>query len=310
VDFGEHFWEQFQAACAREDKANVGADSSCKEDVVVARVAALMQVLSPLPPGLRKGLVKYLSGVPHAEATRALARLAIFSAEDDVRQAAVDALQVRREKDYTDVLLQGLRHPWPPVNRRAADALVKLERKDLVAKLVDLLDEPDPRAPVTKEAGGKKVSSVRELVRVNHHRNCLLCHAPGNTPQVSPAALTAPVPTPGEPLPTPFDGYRQSNASPDVFVRIDVTYLRQDFSQMMPVADAHPWPEMQRYDFLVRTRELSDEEVEAYREQEAKREPGVLPPSHRAALSALRELTGRDTEPTAAAWRRLLKLRE
>jgi hypothetical protein len=30
-------------------------------------------------------------------------------------------------------------------------------------------------------------------------------------------------------------------------------------------------------------------------------------PYHKAALAALRELTGKDTEPTAAAWRKLLK---
>jgi len=34
----------------------------------------------------------------------------------------------------------------------------------------------------------------------------------------------------------------------------------------------------------------------------------VLSPYHRAALAALRELTGRDTAPTAEAWRLLLKL--
>jgi hypothetical protein len=33
-----------------------------------------------------------------------------------------------------------------------------------------------------------------------------------------------------------------------------------------------------------------------------------LSPYHRSALYALRELTGRDTEPTALAWRKLLKL--
>ena len=32
--------------------------------------------------------------------------------------------------------------------------------------------------------------------------------------------------------------------------------VRQDFSLKLPVADADPWPEMQRYDFLVRTREV------------------------------------------------------
>jgi hypothetical protein len=74
------------------------------------------------------------------------------------------------------------------------------------------------------------------------------------------------------------------------------------------VEDANPWPEMQRFDFLVRTRELTEEEATAYREQVEKREPGQLSPYHRAALAALRELTGKDTEPTAAAWRRLLEL--
>src|SRR5205823_4236545 len=152
--------------------------------------------------------------------------------EDEVRQAALDALKVRRERDYTDVLLHGLRYPWPKVAQRAADALVKLERTDLVPQLVDLLDEADPRAPAVKTVNKKQVPTVRELVRINHHRNCLLCHAPGNTGNVSPETLTAAVPIPSEALPTPFEGYR--NSSPDILVRIDVTYLRQDFSAFQP----------------------------------------------------------------------------
>src|SRR5262249_33564852 len=148
------------------------------ETVTVARIAALMQVLMPMSPAIRQGLVHYLSTVAHVEATRALARLAIFSAEDEVRRAAIDALKVRRERDYTGILLQGLHSPWPAVARRAAEAIVKLERNDLLPQLVDLLEEPDPRAPVIQDVEKKKVPVVRELVRVNHHRNCLLCHAP------------------------------------------------------------------------------------------------------------------------------------
>jgi hypothetical protein len=75
-----------------------------------------------------------------------------------------------------------------------------------------------------------------------------------------------------------------------------------------PVADANPWPEMQRFDFLVRTRDLTDAEASAYREKLGRPEAGRLSPYHRSALAALRELTGKDTEPTAAAWRRLLEL--
>ena len=76
----------------------------------------------------------------------------------------------------------------------------------------------------------------------------------------------------------------------------------------LAVGDANPWPEMQRFDFLVRTRTLTEDEASAYRDAFAKDEPGRLSPYHRAALAALRELTGKDTEPTAEAWRRLLKL--
>src|SRR5207302_7046716 len=185
--------------------------------------------------------------------------------EDAVRLAAVDALKVRRERDYTNILLGGLRYPWPDVARRAADALIKLERTDLAPQLVDLLDQPDPRAPVVREENNKRVQEIRELVKINHHRNCLLCHAPANTGNVSADTLTAAVPVPSDPLPSPSQGYQ--NSLPDILVRLAVTYLRQDFFMFQAVADANPWPEMQRFDFLVRTRPISDKEADAYRDK-------------------------------------------
>jgi len=221
------FWERYTRDCASEDLKASRNERGHEDTVTCARIAALMQVLAPESPALRLGLVKYLAGISHAEATRALARLALFSSEDEVRASALDALKVRRERDYTAILLQGLRYPLPVVARRASEAMVKLERTDLVAQLVDLLDEPDPRAPVVKEVNNKRMPVVRELVRINHHKNCLLCHAPGNTSSVSPESLTAAVPVPSEPLPGPFQGYESS--SPDLLVRVDVTYLRQDF---------------------------------------------------------------------------------
>jgi hypothetical protein len=169
--------------------------------------------------------------------------------------------------------------------------------------LVDLLEQPDPRLPVVKTAG--KAPVVRELVRINHHRNCLMCHAPG-TGNLSSEVLTAQVPIPGEPLPTPSQGY--GNSQPDILVRVDVTYLRQDFSVFQPVGDAHPWPEMQRFDFLVRERTLTKEEARLYEEKLVPREAGVLSRYQRSVLAALRELTGRDTEPSPQAWRKLLGL--
>jgi len=304
----EKFWERYQTVCAQKDKTVSQADKATLEVVTLARIAALMQVLAPESAGFRVGLVKFLSTIAHTEATRAMARLAIFSGEDDVRQAALGALKVRREKDYTDILLQGMRYPWPEVARHAADALIRLERTDLVPQLVDVLDEPDPRAPVLKEMKDQQVPTIRELVRINHHRNCALCHSPANTGDVAAETLTAAVPLPSEPLQSFQDGYQDS--VPDVKVRIDVTYLRQDFSMYQALTDANPWPEMQRFDFLVRDRVLSEKEAEAFREKLTFREPGKLSPYHRAALAALRELTGRDTAPSAEAWRQLLKLPE
>ena len=76
----------------------------------------------------------------------------------------------------------------------------------------------------------------------------------------------------GQPLPSPLEGYRQS--SPDLMIRIDVTYLRQDFSALLPVADAHPWPDSQRFDFFVRERKLTDEEAAVYRGKLTPKEAG------------------------------------
>lgn len=153
--------------------------------------------------------------------------------------------------------------------QRAADAIARLDRQDLLAKLVDVLTQPDPRLPI-KKAGDGDGYVVRELVRVIHHHNCLLCHAPGNTAEVPTGVLRVGMPLPTEPLPPPAQ-YYSTIPSPDIVVRIDRTYLRQDFSMMMPVSDAQPWPKMQRFDFLVRTREITPTEAKTYVED---REPG------------------------------------
>jgi hypothetical protein len=301
----EEKWKLIQSAFARanEDEKALRKKSGQDDLLTCARIAALMQVLAPEPSPLRLGLVKYLEPIAHVDATRALARLALFSAEDDVRAAAVNGLKGRPEGDYTAILLDGFHYPLPVVARRASEAVIKLQRKDLLPQLVNLLDESDPRAPAFREVQNKRVPIVREIVRINHHRNCLLCHGPVNISTAPPDTFTAPIPTPGEALRSASFGYSEG-LPPDV--RVDVTYLRQDFSRFLPVADAAPWPETQRFDFLVRTRIVTDQEAKAIEEMLDKRPPGALSPYHRAVLAALRELTGRDTEPTPQAWRRLL----
>jgi hypothetical protein len=309
--FDDQLWtamSNLNAVIQRDAVKNSGfaISSYNKSHLNRAMVAALMQILMPEAEQYRAGLAKFLGTVPHPEATKALARLAIFAPEESVRTAAIESLKPRREKDYTEILMQGFTYPLPALSKRAAEALVKLERKDLLENLVQVLEAADPRLPVK----GKDAIVVRELVKVNHHRNCVLCHAPGNTENIPDGVLTVAVPLPGEPLPKPSQGGYQSTPppSPDIVVRLDMTYLRQDFSKMMPVANPEPWPEMQRFDFLVRTRTLTAAEAQAYEPCCAEDEPGHLSPYHRAALFALRELTGRDTEPTALAWRKLLRL--
>lgn len=345
------FLQSWLQICLEDDEDAGRPRPGMNDDVGPARVAAMMQICAPASDNYRLGMAKYIGSVSHAESSRALARIVLFTPEEEIRSAAISALAARKEKDYTDVLLQGLRYPWPAVGKRAADALVKLDRKDLIPDLVNILDEPDPRAPVVKKTDGKSVATVRELVRINHHRNCLMCHAPGHdvenrsvTPsprafspskatvqkevvqrtreggQViveermvardseSPDVLVAEVPVPGQPLPSFQDGGYQSQGIPELLVRIDVTYLRQDFSALLPVANAAPWPEQQRFDFVTRTRVLNEEELKRYQEKFDNLAPGVLPSNHKAALSALRELTGKDTAPTAEAWRKVLNI--
>jgi hypothetical protein len=307
-----HFWASYESLLqrARPEEEPPGKKPNLEE--TPARVAALMQMLAPMSQATRAGLVKHLAAIDHPDATRALARLAVFSFEPEIRRPAVDALK-KRQDDVADLLLVGLRYPWPAVAKNAGEAISGLGRKDLVGQLVAFLDESDPRAPVVKEGGGQTGSVVREVVRLNHHRSCALCHPPANTPDVNLSVFgmsadisTGAVPVPSEPLPSPFQGYNRF-ASPDIFVRADVTYLRQDFSILLPVKDAAPWPEMQRFDFLVRTRTLTAEEVAAYQAWRKQQGPDYLSPNHQAAVDALRALTGLDApEPTAKAWRKLL----
>jgi hypothetical protein len=287
--------------------------------ITQARIAALMQIFAPEATKSQVSLTQFLAKREHKEAGRALAQLATFSPEADVRKAALAALE-KRPQEANPLLLAGLRYPWPAVAANAAAAMVALKRAELVPQLVNALAESDPRAPFITEVDGKTVTLVREVVRINHHRNCLLCHAPGNTPdlidpvppkeaksrerkRVRTDLVTAPVPLPGHPFGAGSGRGYGRNSSPDILVRVDVTYLRQDFSMLMPVADAKPWPDKQRFDFMVRTRVIDEKEAKRYHDV-----LGKAPSPYRAAIhTALKALTGRDPEPNAAAWRKVLE---
>jgi hypothetical protein len=125
---------------------------------------------------------------------------------------------------------------------------------------------------------------------------------------------------------------------PHFLVRVDATYLRQDFSIMQHPGDAVPKaarpgrgssdsagavaatvqalgllgdavlvPNEQRFDFLVRTRRLTEKEAEGLSKRLKEAGPS---PFKKAASEALRKLTGREFGTDAAAWRRYLASRK
>jgi hypothetical protein len=114
--------------------------------------------------------------------------------------------------------------------------------------------------------------------------------------------MRAPVPRPGERLPIIYCSDFRNGA-----IRADVTYLRQDFSVCQPVANPKQWPKNQRYDYVVRKRELTADE--ARKLQNAKPKPAGNYAQRDAVLFALRELTGKDCGTSRQAWERQLAKR-
>jgi hypothetical protein len=264
-----------------------------------ALIPALGQMVSADNLEMRLALVYYLSQRAEAEATAALARQAVFDVHPLVRQQAVEGLWGRPAPEVVPHLVAALRYPWPVAARHAAEAIAALGLAEAVPDLVNVLAEPDPGAPFVETVRGQPVLVVRELVRVNHLRNCLLCHAPATT---SKDPVPGPVPTPGTPLPRSFRVY-YSGGGDATLVRADVTYLKQDFSVQLPVDNHGAWPVYQRFDFLVRTRPATRLERVAYSQQTQAIEPSLHKEAVRYALGAL---TGQDRGTSAQAWRDLM----
>ena len=89
-----------------------------------------------------------------------------------------------------------------------------------------------------------------------------------------------------------------------IFVRADITYLKQDFSTVEYVANHGPWPEMQRFDYLVRRRELSTDEIALATDAPVGARTSY--PQREAVLWALRELTGLNAGGTSDEWSQAL----
>ncbi len=269
-------------------RASIDHNRAREEWHTDAGVRLLAQMLQAEGAATGLQLIKNLADTKGTSASVALAGRAVFDLNPEVRDAAANALRKRPAAEYRSVLLAALRYPWPAAADHAAETLAALEDRDAVFSLVLLLDLPDPRAPVVTE---DKKWMAPELVRVNHFGNCLLCHAASHSK--------------GDPVrglvPERDKSLAESYCSSEVnFVRADVTYLKPDFSALQTVAEPSKWSHVQRFDFLIRQRELSAEEADR-----AVKEAGNKPasyPQREAVLWALRELTGEDVGNRSEDW--------
>jgi HEAT repeat protein len=262
-------------------------------------IPALQQILAHEDKAIRWLLVELLAEIPGPAASIALAQRAMYDFSPELRDQAIEALKNRPPEQYRHVLLGGLRYPWPPAADHAAEALVALDDKAAVSNLIALLKMLDPSRPFQTSPNH---TFVRELARINHQSNCLMCHAPAVTkgdPVIAavPGFFTSAVsfsPTYGAAKPKVY--------SSPLWLRADVTYLRQDFSVHDTVGSAGANPGLDhRFDYLVRTRICKRQE----RDQLTGKPPQSTYPQREAVVWALRQLTGKDAGSMAEDWAKL-----
>jgi len=267
-------------------------------------VPAMVQILMAEDVPLRLMLVDLLDEIEGKAATVALAQRAVFDLSPDVRKAAIDALRDRSRSDARPIFVQAFRYPWFPIADHAADALIALDDREAAPLLVAQLGKPDPAAPFANAKGG---TSIREVVRINHVANCLLCHAPSIS---SRDPVRGGDPLTDRPQPSLERRYGQSEGSRGkgiwwnkVVIRADVQFLRQDFSVTFPVGQHFTGMQGLRFDFVVRTRPLKGDELKEARKQKTSESIGYR--QRDAALFALRSLTGKDLGTATDAWLQL-----
>ncbi|MCS6976425.1 MAG: hypothetical protein NZM31_05370 [Gemmatales bacterium] len=271
-------------------------------------ISTLCQILEPETKDLRLFLVEMMRDIPCQKSTDALVRMAMFDLSPQVREAAIEVLRTRPIESYRQKLLDGLMYPWLPAAEHAAEALVALEDRKAVPKLIEMLENPkDPRIIYPQDRKEKPsylqnlvpLDSFRgeplrvEMVKINHLANCLLCHKPTDNPD---GLLVSRAPVPGQPLPEGFDVRSPAYyALGEALVRADVTRLRQDFSVTLTVPDSGAWPGQQRFDYLLMLRPATPKEREDFAKL-------TEPQHHGPVLFALRELTGKDLGPDPRCW--------
>ena len=250
--------------------------------------SALVQIMQCGSEESRIRMVKMLNMKDDPEAISALTDRALFDLSPEIRRLALHMLKLTPVESVQNQLLAGLDYVWEPVAVNAANALVELDEDGVTLdELRKKLDVPDPHAPYKDEDGKWR---IRELVRVNHLRNCLLCHAPSVEKR---ASFQAAVPEPGKPIPRNFY-YGPKSESPSV--RPDITYIVQDFSVMHELQNQKPWPNRQRFDYFVRERTVDESEARRLSDEATRKEPI----RHRAIRYAIQKLSAKlDNEAPA-----------
>src|SRR5581483_7569550 len=143
-------------------------------DYAESHTGLMVQMLQCESEPLRGLLIDLLGRAQAPTAGRALAQRALFEPDPALRREAAVALKTRPAGEARPALLDAFRHPWPAAADHAADALAALGDRAAVPALVQLLDAPDPAGLLGGDDGSVV---VREVVRVSHLNNCLLCHA-------------------------------------------------------------------------------------------------------------------------------------
>ena len=226
-------------------------------------VTILEQMLQVEPSTHRLLLLNMLRQIEGRTASEAIARRALFDMDPAVRDAAANALDDRPRPEYAQVIGKGMNYPWAPVVERARQVRWKQLTKAARENSADSVRAPGAQDVRLVNIGQRAARPYQdeegtwvmdELVKVNHLRNCVMCHQVScdtNDP------LRGQIPSPGERLPRIYYSSNKGN-----FVRADIVYLRQDFSVMLPVEDHGQWPQQQRFDFFVRTRPATGEDLQ------------------------------------------------
>ncbi len=128
-----------QKALFGDEPQRKEAESQLSEIRDPAAVLPLVQIFGADPDPVRIRMTQLIAAIPGDEAFAMLVRLILSESSLDVRQAALDELDRRRDVETVPRLIQALRSKDPIVVGRAAWALGMLNAVSAVPKLIPVL---------------------------------------------------------------------------------------------------------------------------------------------------------------------------